>query len=71
MLKNLCRQSIKEIDCRNKCIPPEFKWHGCFGQKSETKIYNMSMLALSPPLLLVCMRTGMTKVNAKGVKKRG
>ena len=71
MLKNLCRQSIEEIYCRDKCIPPEFKWHGCLGQKSETKIYNMAMLALSSPLLLMCVRKGMTKFNAKGVKKKG
>jgi hypothetical protein len=52
-----------------ECFIPEFKWHRCINKKSKAYFYNVAMISLSRPILLMGVRTGDMIFNAYFLKE--
>jgi hypothetical protein len=68
-LNDLARETIDEIDRREKSLIPKLEGHGSIGKERETNLNNVSMFTLSRSILLMCMRARDKMSNANALEK--
>jgi hypothetical protein len=63
------RKSVNQINNMNKSFSLEFKCHASLEKERESDLYNVTVLALSRSVLLVCVGVGYTVCDSNMLEK--